>query len=252
MSISITVGEVRPSEYDLSISIMVGEVRPSEYDLPMLGRGGFQPGVSGGVPEVVVMRLPQYIRVLSAMVGRGVEMVSSQQLGEVLQVTPAQIRKDLSYFGRFGKQGRGYSVKGLLVELKEIMGLDKNWNVGLVGVGRLGRAILSYPGFAPEGFHIISAFDSDPNLVGRMIGALNVQSMDELDTTVHNLNIRIGIVAVPSPYAQAVIDRLVDCGVKAILSYAPIAPQGPGGVKIRNIDPVLSLQTMTFYLSDEG
>ena len=198
------------------------------------------------------MRLPQYIRVLTSMAARGTEMVSSQQLGEILQVTPAQIRKDLSYFGRFGKQGRGYSVKNLLVELKEIMGLDKNWNVGLVGVGRLGRAILSYPGFAPEGFHIIAAFDSDPNLVGRVIGTLYVQSMDELDKTVQEMDIRIGIVAVPSPYAQAVIDRLIACDVKAILSYAPIAPQGQGGVKIRNIDPVLSLQTMTFYLGIEG
>ena len=218
----------------------------------MVARPGAHSGGPSDVPEVVVMRLPQYIRVLTGLVARGTEMVSSQQLGDVLQVTPAQIRKDLSYFGRFGKQGRGYSVKNLLVELKEIMGLDKSWNVGLVGVGRLGRAILSYPGFAPEGFHIIAAFDSDPNLVGRVIGTLNVQSMDELDKMVQELDIRIGIVAVPSPYAQAVIDRLIACDVKAILSYAPIAPQGQGGVKIRNIDPVLSLQTMTFYLGSEG
>ena len=217
----------------------------------MLTRGSTPMGMPPGVPEVVIMRLPQYIRILSEMLAGGVETVSSHQLGDMLQVTPAQIRKDLSYFGRFGKQGRGYNVQGLLAELKDIMGLDRSWNVGLVGVGRLGRAILSYPGFAPEGFHIIAAFDSDPNLVGRVIGNLNVQSMNELDTAVKKLDISIGIVAVPSRHAQGVIDRLMDCGIKAILSYAPIAPQGQAGVKIRNIDPVLSLQTMTFYLSNE-
>ena len=194
------------------------------------------------------MRLPHYVRILSALMSEGIEMVSSQQLGEVLQVSPAQIRKDLSYFGRFGKQGRGYSVRNLLEELKEIMGLDRQWNVGLVGVGRLGMAILSYPGFAPEGFRIVAAFDADPNMKGRMVGELKVQSLQELDETVLEKDISIGIVAVPGEYAQGVIDRLVECGVKSILNYAPISPQSPEKVKIRSIDPVLSLQTMTFYL----
>ena len=175
-------------------------------------------------------------------------MVSSQQLGEALQVTPAQIRKDLSYFGRFGKQGRGYYVRHLLGELKEVMGLNRQWNVALVGVGRLGRAILGYPGFAPEGFQVVAAFDTNHRVVGRVIGSLKVQTMDELDTNVKELDINIGIVAVPGHHAQEVIDRLVQCGVKAILSYARIAPQGRGDVKIRTVDPVLSLQTMTFYL----
>ena len=204
------------------------------------------------VPEVVIIRLPQYIRILGALLGGGMEIVSSQQLGEMLQVTPAQIRKDLSYFGRFGKQGRGYSVRHLLAGLKEIMGLDTRWNVGLVGVGRLGRAILSYPGFAPEGFQIVAAFDSNRRMIGRTIGNLTVQSMDELDRTVTDLGISIGIVAVPGQHAQGVIDRLVECGVKAILNYAPVSLQAQEGVKIRNIDPVLSLQTMTFYLLNDS
>ena len=175
-------------------------------------------------------------------------MVSSHELGELLQVTPAQIRKDLSYFGRFGKQGLGYSVDHLLVELKEIIGLDKSWNVGLVGVGRLGRAILSYPGFAPEGFQIVAAFDANSRMIGRTVGNLKVRSMDELDEAVTGLNIHIGVVAVPSQHAQGVIDRLTECGVRAVLNYAPISAQSGKGIKIRNLDPVLSLQTMTFYL----
>ncbi len=205
----------------------------------------------GDVPEVVIMRLPQYIRVLELLEAEGAEMVSSQQLGDMLQVTPAQIRKDLSYFGRFGKQGRGYDVKRLGAELKDIMGLNRQWNVLLVGVGRLGRAILGYPGFAPEGFKIAAAFDANRRMVGRMVGDLKVGSMDDLDKVVQELDIRIGIVAVPGRYAQKVIDRLVDCGVLGIMNYAPITPQARGGVKIRNIDPVLSLQTMTYYLLAE-
>ena len=216
----------------------------------MVARPASQQDSQAEVPEVVVMRIPHYIRILGSLLGQGKEVVSSQQLGEMLQVTPAQIRKDLSYFGRFGKQGRGYSVGHLLVELKEIMGLNQRWNVGLVGVGRLGKAILNYAGFAPEGFHIVAAFDTSRRTVGTNIGNLQVRSMDQMDETVVDLNIEIGIVAVPSRHAQRVINRLVRCGVKAILNYAPIAPQAKEGVKIRNIDPVLSLQTMTFYLLD--
>ena len=113
------------------------------------------------VPEVVIMRLPQYLRILTRLSNQGTEVASSQQLGELIQMTPAQIRKDLSYFGRFGKQGRGYNIANLIAELRSILGLDVEWKVGLVGIGRLGRAILSYPGFAPEGFNIVAAFDAD-------------------------------------------------------------------------------------------
>ena len=196
------------------------------------------------------MRLPQYIRVLSSLMAEDVGIVSSHRLGEILQVTPAQIRKDLSYFGRFGKQGRGYRVRHLMVELKEIVGLDRRWNVALVGVGRLGRAVLSYPGFAPEGFHVVAAFDSNRRIVGKTVGNLKVQPVEELAETVADQGIAVGIVGVPGPQAQGVVDRLVQAGVRGILNYAPIAAQAPEGVKVRNVDPVLALQTMTFYLLD--
>ena len=208
------------------------------------------PLLDQSVPEVVVQRLPQYVRVLAALVREEIEVVSSQQLGERLQVTPAQIRKDLSYFGRFGKQGRGYSVVNLLNQLKEILGLSRQWNVALVGVGRLGLAILSYPGFAPEGFRIVAAFDADPAQVGQSIGGVGVYAMEDLDRLVGEMNISIGVVAVPGIHAQQVVDRLVECGVKAILNYAPTSPQAQEGVRIRNIDPVISLQSMTYYLME--
>ena len=201
------------------------------------------------VPEVVVARLPQYVRILSRLMEDGATVVSSHQLGGLLQVTPAQIRKDLSYFGRFGKQGRGYDVVNLLERLKEILGLNVQWNVAVVGVGRLGRAILSYPGFTPDGFRLVAACDGDPGVVGEEIAGLTVLPMDQLDQVVREKRISIAIVAVPVHRTQEVVDQLVDCGVKAILNYAPITPQVHRGVKIRNIDPILSLQSMTFYLS---
>ena len=200
------------------------------------------------IPDVVVLRLPLYVRALSQLQNEGADVVSSQQLGTLLQMTPAQIRKDLSYFGRFGKQGRGYNVKFLREELRQILGLDRQWPACLVGVGRLGQAIISYPGFDPEGFNIVAAFDSDPAQSGTMIGSLEVEPMADLDETVRARGIKIGIVAVPAEEAQVVIDVLVGAGILGILNYAPIAPQVPMSVVTRNIDPVLSLQSMTFYL----
>ena len=203
------------------------------------------------VPEVVISRLPQYVRILNRLLDDGIQVVSSQQLGEKLQVTPAQIRKDLSYFGRFGKQGRGYSVHDLLDRLRQILGIISPWNVAVVGVGRVGRAILSYPGFNPDGFHLVAAFDLNNSVVGETIGGLVVRKMDELDHVVAREEISIAIVAVPVEFTQNVVDQLVACGVKAILNYAPIAPQVREGIRIRNIDPILSLQSMTYYINED-
>ncbi len=202
------------------------------------------------VPEVVVARLPQYVRVLNVLLSDGVQVANSQMLGEKLQVTPAQIRKDLSYFGRFGKQGRGYSVRHLLDELKQILGLNSHWNVVVIGVGRLGRAILSYPGFTPDGFHLVAALDNNPGLVGQDVDGLVVRPVEELNQVVKEYGISIAVVAVPGVHTQGVVDRLVECGIRAILNYAPTTPQVPPDVNIRNIDPVLSLQSMTFYLAN--
>lgn len=202
------------------------------------------------VPEVVVSRLPQYLRILNRLMEDGITVVSSQQLGEKLQVTPAQIRKDLSYFGRFGKQGRGYSVLDLLERLRQILGVNTYWNVAVVGVGRLGRAIVNYPGFTPDGFHLVAAFDVNDDVIGSDVGGLTVHSLDDLRKVVAERKISIAIVAVPVSHTQEVVDQLVACGIRAILNYAPIIPHVREGVKIRNIDPVLSLQSMTYYINE--
>ena len=200
------------------------------------------------VPEVVIQRLPLYVRVLSQYSSSDKDVISSEQLGERLQMTPTQIRKDLSYFGRFGKQGRGYDVAMLEAKLRGILGLDRTWNAALVGMGRLGRAVVSYPGFAPEGFNIVAAFDANEQIVGETVSDLQILPITRLSATVNKMDIKIGIVTVPIDHAQEVIDELVVAGIKSILNYAPLSPQVPDGVIVRGIDPVLSLQSMTYYI----
>ncbi len=204
------------------------------------------------IPEVVIDRLPIYARALALLDRQGRNVVNSQELGGRLGVTPAQIRKDLSYFGRFGKQGRGYNVKRLLEELHQILGITREWSMVLVGVGQLGRAILGYDGFTPQGFRIVAAFDVDPDIVGDIVNGLEVKSVAQLQDEMPDFDAQIAIVAVPAAKAQDVIDALVECGVKAILNYAPIAAHAPAGVRIKDIDPVLALQSMTFYIKELG
>jgi redox-sensing transcriptional repressor len=202
------------------------------------------------IPAVVIDRLPIYARALTDLEIQGRDVVSSQELGVLLGVTPAQIRKDLSYFGRFGKQGRGYNVQRLAQELRQILGLDRQWAMILIGVGHLGQAILTYDGFQPQGFIIVDAFDSDPNVVGHKVGGLTVLPTSDLRTYLEKRQVDIGIVAVPAVAAGEIISALVDGGVRSILNYAPTSMAVPERVQIRNIDPVLSLQSMTFYLKN--
>ena len=207
------------------------------------------------IPGVVISRLPVYARALALLRAEGREVVSSQELGQALGVTPAQIRKDLSYFGRFGKQGRGYNVGLLLDQLRTILGLDREWRLALVGVGRLGQAILGYGGFSPQGFKVVRAFDSDPARIGTAIDHLIVEDVADLEESLRNDPVDIGIVAVPGDYAQEVIDTLVASGVQSILNYAPIVSRVPAGVHLKQIDPVLELQSMTYHLKrlqDQG
>ena len=200
------------------------------------------------IPEVVIERLPVYARALALLATAGHDVISSQDLGAELGITPAQIRKDLSYFGRFGKQGRGYNVRKLLDELYQILGLNREWSMALIGTGRLGRAILEYQGFGPQGFRFTAAFDADGASIGETIGDLTIGDVANMEAALLTHPADVGIVAVPASEAQVVIDALVRCGVKAILNYAPIAARLPADVHLRQIDPVLALQSMTYYL----
>lgn len=206
--------------------------------------------MSVDIPDVVVRRLPTYLRALRQLADDNVDFVSSQQLGERLHVTPAQIRKDLSYFGRFGKQGRGYNVQLLITDLDQILGLDREWATILVGVGRLGRAIIGYPGFSPEGFNLSAAFDSDSSVVGQEISGTLVRHTSDIPLFTQNNRVDIAILAVPAGAAQPVADDLIRNGVHSFLSYAPIPLEVPRGVYVRSLDPILAMEEMTFYLRD--
>lgn len=200
------------------------------------------------IPEVVVERLPVYIQKLNQLVREGRESVSSQEMAEHLGVTSSQFRKDLSIFGGFGKQGTGYNVINLLESLRSILNLNQVWEVVLVGVGHLGQALLSYQGFSRKGFEIVMAFDNNPKVIGKTFAGIEVMDAMEMRNHICPRGIPIAILTVPAANAQEMTDQLIRCGVKAILNYAPVTLKVPDGVRLANIDPVLSLQTITFYL----
>ncbi len=204
------------------------------------------------IPDVVVRRLPIYARTLNYLLAEGARSVSSQELGERINVTAAQIRKDLSWFGEFGKQGIGYDVEKLLGHINRILGLTRDWPVVLVGLGYLGQAIARYEGFREKGLNIVGLFDADPSKIGTTIGDLRVRSDHEIAEVARQKGVKLAIVAVPANKAQDVVDRLVAAGVRAILNYAPIIVQVPDGVWVRHIDPVSLLHSMTYYLARES
>jgi redox-sensing transcriptional repressor len=202
-------------------------------------------------PDVVIRRLPLYARSLRYLLQEGLTSVSSQDLGARINVTAAQIRKDLSYFGEFGKQGIGYDVEKLLGHIERILGLNQEWKVGLVGIGHLGEAIARYEGFRTQGIRITALFDADARKVGTQLNDIPIHNLDQMSATIRDQDIRMAIIAVPANHAQEVADRLVSAGVKAILSYAPTVVQVPAGVWVRYIDPVAIIHSMTYYLAHE-
>ena len=203
------------------------------------------------IPAVVIDRLPLYARALAALEAEKRQVVSSLDLGTRLGMTPAQIRKDLSYFGRFGKQGRGYNVLRLTEELRRILGLHRQWRMALIGVGRLGRAILGYDGFTRQGFRFVEAFDASQEAIGQTVGNLIVKDAKDLRSELANNPVDIGVVAVPGQHAQEVSDALINSGIHAILNYAPTAVLVPESVRLKQMDPVIALQSMTYHLKIE-
>lgn len=203
------------------------------------------------IPDIVIGRLPVYLRALNFLVAEGRQVTSSQELGDRLGISSAQIRKDLSHFGEFGKQGTGYDIAFLRQQLSEILKVDRMWDVALVGAGNLGRAIAEYHGFAGKGFNITAIFDNDPAKIGQIIGVnhVTVQPVEELATTLQERGIVIGVIATPAEHAQVTARTMADAGVKAILNYAPITIMVPSHVRVQYIDPVVGLQRMTYYLS---
>ncbi len=201
------------------------------------------------IPHVVVSRLPIYLRALEHARQEGLTCISSQELSERLGISAAQIRKDLSMFGEYGKQGRGYPIAALIEALRRHLHIDRVWDVVLVGVGDLGHALARYKGFANRGFRIAMAFDKDPERIGTQAGDLVVEDVRLLARRVQEAAIKIGMIATPAAAAQEVANLLVFAGVKAILNYAPIHLTVPDDVRVEYLDPVIPLQRMTYYLA---
>lgn len=200
------------------------------------------------IPGIVVGRLPIYLQALEHMRAQGILTTSSQELGEVIGISAAQIRKDLSQFGEFGKQGKGYSISYLVEQLRGILKVDRVWDVAVIGAGNLGHAITRYQAFVNHGFRVAMIFDNDPNRINTRIENFVIQDMDNLIELIQQARIKIAMLTVPASAAQTVTDDLVKAGIKAILNYAPLTLSVPEDVHVQNVDPVIYLQRMTYYI----
>lgn len=200
------------------------------------------------IPDIVVGRLPIYLRALQRMSEEGRQITSSLELGERLGISSAQIRKDLSQFGEFGKQGTGYNIEFLVRNICKILKIDRVWDMAVVGAGDIGSAIARYQGFTNRGFQVTLIFDIDPTKIGIRVGEFTVQDFDSMVDKLRRYNVKVGMIAVPGSVAQEVADRLIEGGVKAILNYAPINISVPQDVRLQYIDPVIHLQRMTYYM----
>jgi redox-sensing transcriptional repressor len=201
------------------------------------------------ISESAVRRLSLYLRLLQEADAAGAETISSGELAERGGTTSAQVRKDLSLFGSFGKRGLGYSVPELLSRIRAILGLDHPWRVALVGAGKLGSALFSYRDFEARGFHIRAVFDADPRKVGARWGALTIRADEEMEGILRRESIDLAIVAVPADAAQQVAERLVRAGVRGILNFAPARLRVPDGVALSNVDVTLELEGLSFALA---
>jgi redox-sensing transcriptional repressor len=200
------------------------------------------------IPDIIISRLPVYLRALQHMKNQGKQTTSSQELGERLNISAAQIRKDLSQFGEFGKQGTGYNISFLLDKLREILKLERTWDLVIVGMGGMGHALSRYPGFKDRGFRVVMVFDNDPKKINTKTGEFTVLSVTGLVDTIRKAGIKIAMLCVPAAAAQETTNKLVEAGVKAILNYAPINLTVPAGVRVQYLDPSVGLQRMAYYL----
>lgn len=202
------------------------------------------------IPDIIISRLPIYLRALQHMQAQGKTTTSSQELGEQVGVSAAQIRKDLSQFGEFGKQGTGYNIPFLIERLREILKVDRVWETVIVGMGDMGHALARYQGFKDRGFRVAMVFDNDPAKIGQAVGPYVIQDAAEMSAAIRQAGIKVAMLCVPAAAAQEVANLLVEAGVRAILNYAPISLTVPAGVRVQYLDPSIGLQRMTYYIGE--
>ncbi len=200
------------------------------------------------VPWESIKRLSLYLRNLNYLAKEGMETVSSDELSKNIYVSAAQVRKDLSYFGDFGTRGVGYNVKFLISEIEFALGLYRKWQIALIGMGRLGSALLNYPGFEEFGFQISVAFDSDPKKIGRIYKGIRIENISQIEMIIRRKRIRIAIIATPALAAQEIANKLTKAGIEAILNFSPWYINIPEDVKVRTVDIAVELENLTYYL----
>ncbi|HBU68922.1 MAG TPA: redox-sensing transcriptional repressor Rex [Elusimicrobia bacterium] len=201
------------------------------------------------IPSIVVPRLSRYYRILFELDSS--PLISSKVLSEHTGFTAAQIRRDLAYFGQFGSPGRGYNVEELKKTIKNILGLDRAWNVCVIGTGNLGMALLGYNGFKDQGFEVVAAFDSDPEKIGKTVNGIKILSISEMAKVVREKNIQIGLLTVPGRVAQQAAENAVNSGIKSIMNFAPVHLKLPENVKVRHIDMTVEIERLSFMISRE-
>lgn len=200
------------------------------------------------VPEGTISRLFVYLRELTELTKINIHTISSAELGDRVNLSDAQVRKDLGYFGQFGVSGSGYDTRELKSILEKILGKDKIWNVAIVGVGQLGSALLAYPGFKEHGLNVVTAFDVDEKKIGKKVKDIVIKSIEEIQSEIADKRVSIAIIAVPAKNAQEVADKLVRCGVKCILNFAPATLIVPENVKVKDVDLSREIETLSYFL----
>jgi redox-sensing transcriptional repressor len=208
--------------------------------------------VTRRIPASTVRRLSHYLRSLEDLEGTGVETVSSEELALRGQTTAAQVRKDLSHFGSFGKRGLGYKIDELRKRLRQILGVDRVWKVALIGAGRIGSALFEYPAFESRGYQCVAIIDSDPDKIGSYWGRLQIQGPEGLEVALRELGVELAILAVPARAAQAMADRAVKAGVRGILNFAPIRLKVPPHVPVEDVNLVMQLEALSFAITQRG
>lgn len=201
------------------------------------------------ISKATIDRLPLYFRTLRLAQDEGIDIISSDELGRRLGITPEQIRKDLASFGQFGKKGVGYYVNELKRNVGEILGLNNHWNIAVVGIGHLGAALANYQNFVTLGFNLVALFDQDPNVIGRTVNHVKVEDIRNIKQIVKERDIQIGIIAVPAAFAQGVADKLVESGVKGIWNFAPIKMEVPESMHIVNEDLSIGLSSLSYHIT---
>ena len=206
----------------------------------------------GKISFATIRRLSRYYRSLGYAEERQVVTMSSEELAQRIQLTAAQVRKDLSFFGAFGRRGLGYNVTDLRNNIGKILGLNRTWNVAIAGAGNIGRALINFDQFIKQGFLIKSVFDNDPDKIGRTLGEIEVSDMANIKEVVHANEIDIAVICVPAHVAQKVVNSFVDpdVGITAILNFAPISISVPEGVHIRNENIAIDIEALSFALTN--